>query len=461
MELPLVGPWMPFLHSCANRLLVLLALALLVESKVLGLAPSGCLRASFFAAALLVGSTLLMQLLEGLVSGDSSSVPDMKVQSESGALRDGSVPWAVCSMRGWRGAMEDAHVVEALPHSLFPDTALFAVLDGHGGKEVSALASRLLKEEVEACGREILGGLDKTSSAAAPGSRPALLEKALEMALPRLDARMRAGFGSLGRLLPTAFHPFLFCGSTACVAGVDFSNRQVVVSNVGDSRAMLVKKGKAVALSEDHKPENPKEKKRIKAAGGQVIKTGPCHRVDGNLNLSRALGDFNLKANHLLPPEEQKISAFPDSMRTTFNGGPEELLILGCDGLFEKFSNQDVADFVWKRVGQGMAFDTIGQELLHACCARGLMGSPIEEGTDNETVIIVGLPRREDAATTAAAAAAATPAAVDGSPTAVVAAGADACEGTDDAQAQATVTAAREGSLDRQNGVARRSNSRE
>ena len=39
----------------------------------------------------------------------------------------------------------------------------------------------------------------------------------------------------------------------------------------------------------------------------QVIKIGACHRVDGNLNLSRAFGDFSLKAA-ALPPEKQKAS---------------------------------------------------------------------------------------------------------------------------------------------------------
>merc|ERR1712151_827455 len=102
------------------------------------------------------------------------------------------------------------------------------------------------------------------------------------------------------------------CGSTACVTAVDFAAREVHVANVGDSRAMLIRNGKALALSEDHKPENPMERSRIRAAGGQVVRVGPCHRVDGNLNLSRALGDFHLKANSALPPEEQKVIAFPD-----------------------------------------------------------------------------------------------------------------------------------------------------
>ena len=44
----------------------------------------------------------------------------------------------------------------------------------------------------------------------------------------------------------------------------------------------------AVAMSEDHKPNNPNEIARITKAGGYVNDVG---RVNGNLNLSRAIGD--------------------------------------------------------------------------------------------------------------------------------------------------------------------------
>lgn len=176
------------------------------------------------------------------------------------------------------------------------------------------------------------------------------------------------------------------------VAVVDFENREVHVANVGDSRAMLIRNGKAIPLSDDHKPQNPKERSRIKEAGGQVVKIGPCHRIDGGLNLSRALGDFHLKANVSLPADKQKVIAVPDVERASFTGGPKELLVVGCDGLFERCSNQDVADIIWPRLKRGMPLERIGKELLHACCARSSKGRPIEEGTDNETVVLIKLP---------------------------------------------------------------------
>jgi protein phosphatase 1G len=62
------------------------------------------------------------------------------------------------------------------------------------------------------------------------------------------------------------------------------------VANVGDSRCVLCRSGKAVDLSVDHKPEDAPERERIVAAGGKVTVDG---RVNGGLNLSRALGNIS------------------------------------------------------------------------------------------------------------------------------------------------------------------------
>lgn len=49
--------------------------------------------------------------------------------------------------------------------------------------------------------------------------------------------------------------------------------------------------------AEDHKPAAPDERARIMAAGGFLSEIGGITRVNGNLNLSRAIGDLRYKMN--------------------------------------------------------------------------------------------------------------------------------------------------------------------
>ena len=79
-------------------------------------------------------------------------------------------------------------------------------------------------------------------------------------------------------------------GTTACV--IFISESHIYCSNAGDSRGVLYiwKKG-VVALSDDHKPDNEGELARIEKASHHVEDS----RVDGNLALSRAFGDFQYK----------------------------------------------------------------------------------------------------------------------------------------------------------------------
>ena len=72
---------------------------------------------------------------------------------------------------------------------------------------------------------------------------------------------------------------------------------------------MLCSSGVAKDLSEDHKPEDEVEKTRVEKAGGTITKDG---RINGGLNLARALGDHQYKTNTELAPEEQMISPMPD-----------------------------------------------------------------------------------------------------------------------------------------------------
>lgn len=79
-------------------------------------------------------------------------------------------------------------------------------------------------------------------------------------------------------------------GCTANVLLID-GGKRVIVANAGDSRCVLARGGTAVPLSFDHKPENEIERSRIEHAGSTIIEG----RVDGNLNLSRSLGDLKYK----------------------------------------------------------------------------------------------------------------------------------------------------------------------
>ena len=85
-------------------------------------------------------------------------------------------------------------------------------------------------------------------------------------------------------------------GTTSCV--VLITADEIYCANAGDSRGVLKSGDKAVPLSLDHKPELPGERRRIQEAGHSV----GMARVDGNLALSRAFGDFQYKDKPSLPP---------------------------------------------------------------------------------------------------------------------------------------------------------------
>ncbi|XP_074308222.1 protein phosphatase 2C 37-like [Silene latifolia] len=119
-------------------------------------------------------------------------------------------------------------------------------------------------------------------------------------------------------------------GSTAVVSLVTPS--QIVVSNCGDSRAILCRGGVAIPLSSDHKPDRPDELNRIEQAGGRVIYwDGP--RVLGVLAMSRAIGDNYLKP-YVIPDPEVTV---------TERSSSDECLILASDGLWDVVSNETAA----------------------------------------------------------------------------------------------------------------------
>ena len=96
--------------------------------------------------------------------------------------------------------------------------------------------------------------------------------------------------------------------------------------------------GKTTALTEDHKPSNPEERIRIENAGAFVM----GDRVNGELAMSRALGDFRYKRNGSLSAKEHPVICFPDIAVHKRNGKRNELLIVACDGVWDVICNSEV-----------------------------------------------------------------------------------------------------------------------
>lgn len=171
-------------------------------------------------------------------------------------------------------------------------------------------------------------------------------------------------------------------GCTAVVALLH--DKQLFVANAGDSRCVVCRNGKALDMSIDHKPEDQIEYDRIQKAGGRVTLDG---RVNGGLNLSRAIGDHGYKLNKKLPPEEQMISALPDIKSITI--GPEdEFMVLACDGIWNFMTSDDVVEFVQERIKDPKKkLSEICEEMFDYCLAPHTKGDGT--GCDNMTAILV------------------------------------------------------------------------
>ena len=154
----------------------------------------------------------------------------------------------------------------------------------------------------------------------------------------------------------------LMLDSIGCTANVILivDMKTLYVANAGDSRCVMGRAGKAVPLSFDHKPENEEERLRIEKAGSTIIEG----RVDGNLNLTRSLGDLKYKQNKSLTPEEHPVTANPDVFEYALTG-EEDFIIMGCDGIWETKSNEEMVDYIYKKLEEGKDLKTLSEELLN------------------------------------------------------------------------------------------------
>ncbi|KAF5790511.1 putative protein-serine/threonine phosphatase [Helianthus annuus] len=213
---------------------------------------------------------------------------------------DGRLSCGFSSFRGKRATMEDFFDVKTCKID-GQTVCLFGIFDGHGGSR----AAEYLKQN-------LFNNLMM---------HPQFMTNT-KMALSETYQRTDSEF------LESEKDNSSDDGSTASTA-VLVGNR-LFVANVGDSRTIISKAGKAIPLSEDHKPNRSDERERIENAGGVVMWAGTW-RVGGVLAMSRAFGNRMLK---------QFVVAEPDIQEQEL-GEELEMLILASDGLWDVVPNDD------------------------------------------------------------------------------------------------------------------------
>ncbi|KAG2730777.1 hypothetical protein G9P44_005926 [Scheffersomyces stipitis] len=313
--------------------------------------------------------------------GQILSQPVTEKQSESG--QDKHIAYGLSCMQGWRINMEDAHSTVLNLYKLEPEdetesekqdkikpddekedesvsnerVAFFGVYDGHGGEKAAIFTGNHLHQIIK--------------------STEAFEKKDYINAL-------KEGFLSCDQAILKDF--YMRDDESGCAAtSVIISEDKIVCGNAGDSRTIMSINGFAKALSYDHKPSNEGEKARICSAGGYV----DMGRVNGNLALSRGIGDFEFKKNIDLPAEEQIVTCYPDVIQHDINLDNDEFVILACDGIWDCLTSQKCVECVRRGIYERKSLTDICEEIMELCCAPTSDGSGI--GCDNMSIAIVAL----------------------------------------------------------------------
>ena len=211
---------------------------------------------------------------------------------------------------------------------ILSDTYFFAVYDGHGGNGCSLYLKENLHKYINNFSKE---GVNEAINIV---ENIFLKEKALD----------ENGF--------TKDHS----GSCAIMALIN--KNKLIIANIGDSRLVLFKNNSPFFITEDHKPNSPKEKLRIEKAGGSIYQTQtiipiyqngkkieiPWRVNPGRLSVSRTFGDVEAK-NENLGGKKNIVVALPDITEIELDED-YNFLVIGCDGIFDVLSNEQILECV-------------------------------------------------------------------------------------------------------------------
>lgn len=331
---------------------------------------------------------------------------------------------SVCSVQGNRQYMEDETYTNG-------EGSFAAVFDGHGGSAVSRylrqnLYARYLQAKTTTDDSIVNCVNDTTRSNSEVESETTMKEEVKDLEFDPLKSSV---VSMCTRSLENAFEKidnevqkishWSFQGSTACVIKLcqvpvmneDGRFRSVLISaNVGDSRALLSRRGRAIDLTRDHKPNDPIERRRIESLGGKVVWCGQrdkhgnpilrnklggfsgVYRINGNLALSRAIGDRS---------EKPLVCAKVDIDQWELNAKTDEFVVLATDGLWDVWSSQGVVDFCrHKMLLANKKQPTMGSTVIEDTkrkMAKLIVKEALRRGSgDNISVIILWLSNQKD-----------------------------------------------------------------
>lgn len=150
-------------------------------------------------------------------------------------------------------------------------------------------------------------------------------------------------------------------GTTACVTII--LKNMLYIGNIGDSRCVLSKNGRAVVLTVDHRASvNKKEQNRIINCGGTLDDEG---YLGGCLGVCRGFGSFE----KITKTKLKGLICDPDIFQIKLTDD-DEFLIICCDGIFDVMTSQEAVNTVRMSLIQNASADAAAEELCNLAYSR-------------------------------------------------------------------------------------------
>lgn len=211
-------------------------------------------------------------------------------------------------------------------------------------------------------------------------------------------------------------------GSGSCALTVLIFDNKLYIANIGDSRAIMSLNGgtKVKQLTTDHKPDNPREFERAIKNKSKVYVDDSDEPVrdesklvfikdksefekhkkrkeiiifreyPSNLAVMRTMGDVKVKKKEFGGKPGTIINT-PEIFLYDLTSA-DDFLVLGCDGIYDDLSNQEVINAAWyiyKNKSKEKNYDI--NELTQDACDMVIKYAMEKKTSDNLSCIIIGL----------------------------------------------------------------------